>query len=456
MRRDGAADRPRLPGGAGMGVSSGARGRPSAEADGPATRARAREGAARPATGPAGGRRAPARARGRRGAPCGRRGARDGDARARPPGPPTASRDSGRTPAASPAAESARGGGGRSRRGSYASRSPEAKYACPGLRAAAVRRSGRASTSATDRRCGVPRPRDRPHGIASAGGARHLGHSAPSADTTTDLSRLWAVPPVEVAAILLAAVLYWGSTRRFGGVSGLRQVSFYSGLALILAAVCSPLGGIAQQGLLTAHMLQHTLIGAVAPLLLLLGMPASLLRHLPERWRRRIQRIQNPLVAFPLLGPVHDRVAAARDPRRRPREQRALDRPAGLVPGLRPGPLGPGRGVAARAGLVRDRVEGRLHERGVVPGPGDRQRLLVLGDGLLQRPRGRRGRVGRGPAGGPGQLGHRDDALALPGGLQRDHDPVLPPGAGGRPAPAPDRGRPRPGQRGDRHPEGNR
>jgi putative membrane protein len=136
--------------------------------------------------------------------------------------------------------------------------------------------------------------------IASAGGSRHLGHSAPSADTTTALSRLWAVPPVEVAAILIAAVLYWGLTRRFGGVSGLRQASFYSGLALILAAVCSPLGGIAQQGLLTAHMLQHTLIGAVAPLLLLLGMPASLLQHLPERWRRRLQRLENPLIAFPL------------------------------------------------------------------------------------------------------------------------------------------------------------
>ena len=153
--------------------------------------------------------------------------------------------------------------------------------------------------------------------LASAGGARHLGHSAPSADTTTALSRLWAVPPVEVAAILLAAVAYWGFTRRFGGVSALRRVSFYSGLAVLLAAVCSPLGGIAQQGLLTAHMLQHTLIGAVAPLLLLLGMPESLLQHLPERWRRRIQRVQNPLLTFPLwalttivwlLPAVHDAV----------------------------------------------------------------------------------------------------------------------------------------------------
>ena len=136
--------------------------------------------------------------------------------------------------------------------------------------------------------------------LASGGAARHLGHSAPSAQTTTDLSELWAVPPVEVAAILIAAAFYWGLTRRVGGVSPLRQASFYSGLALILVAVCSPLGGIAQQGLLTAHMLQHTLIGAVAPLLLLLGMPASLLERLPERWRRRLQRIQHPLVAFPL------------------------------------------------------------------------------------------------------------------------------------------------------------
>lgn len=136
----------------------------------------------------------------------------------------------------------------------------------------------------------------------AAGGGSHLGHSAPSAQATTDLAELWAVPPIETAAILIAAVLYWGRLRAAPGVvTGWRQASFYAGIAVLLLAVCSPLGGAAQQGLLTAHMLQHTLIGAVAPLLLLLGLPRALVEPLlSPAWIRRLQRVQNPVVAFPL------------------------------------------------------------------------------------------------------------------------------------------------------------
>lgn len=135
----------------------------------------------------------------------------------------------------------------------------------------------------------------------AAGGASHLGHSGPSAGATTDLGELWAVPPVEVAAILIGAALYFGRARGSGVVSGWRQASFAAGIAVLLIAVCSPLGGVAQQGLLTAHMLQHTLIGAVAPLLLLLGMPRAFVEALlSPAWRTRLQRVQHPLVAFPL------------------------------------------------------------------------------------------------------------------------------------------------------------
>ncbi len=136
----------------------------------------------------------------------------------------------------------------------------------------------------------------------AAGSAAHLGHSAPSAAASTDASELWAVPPVEVAAILIAALLYAGRVRRVPGVvTGWRQACFYGGIAVLLAAVCSPLGGIAQQGLLSAHMLQHTLIGAVAPLLLLLGMPRAFVEPLVSpAWRRRLERLQHPAVAFPL------------------------------------------------------------------------------------------------------------------------------------------------------------
>ncbi|CAN0504761.1 unnamed protein product, partial [Phaeothamnion confervicola] len=83
------------------------------------------------------------------------------------------------------------------------------------------------------------------------------GHHGPSATASTDLWSLWAAPPVEVSALLILAAAYALRVRRVGGVPGLRQVSFHGGIAVILIAVCSPLGGVAQQGLLTAHMLQH-------------------------------------------------------------------------------------------------------------------------------------------------------------------------------------------------------
>ncbi len=134
-----------------------------------------------------------------------------------------------------------------------------------------------------------------------SGGAYRTQHHGPSAGATTDLSALWAIPPIEVAGLVILAALYAWQVHRVGGVSPLRQASFYGGLAVLLIAVCSPLGGIAQQGLLTAHMLQHTLIGAFAPLLMLLGTPRAFVEAtLGAGTRRVIGRLQHPGVAFPL------------------------------------------------------------------------------------------------------------------------------------------------------------
>jgi putative membrane protein len=129
----------------------------------------------------------------------------------------------------------------------------------------------------------------------------HTGHSGPSAEASTDLGSLWAIPPVEVSAVLLLGALYAARVHRVGGISGLRRFSFFSGLALILIGVCSPLGGVAQQGLMTAHMLQHTLIGAVAPLLLLLGVTRAFVTDLLRPSVLRVlQRLQHPVIAFTL------------------------------------------------------------------------------------------------------------------------------------------------------------
>jgi len=101
--------------------------------------------------------------------------------------------------------------------------------------------------------------------------------------------------------------VYWLCTHRYRDrfrgsipVSVARQVAFYSGVTLALAALASPLDTIADDFLFSAHMLQHMLlILGVAPLLLA-GTPGWLLRdflasvHLTGfvRWAR------HPLIAF--------------------------------------------------------------------------------------------------------------------------------------------------------------
>jgi putative membrane protein len=118
---------------------------------------------------------------------------------------------------------------------------------------------------------------------------------------------VWTPSPSVIAGSLALAALYWLCTRRYRNrfvgarsVSTAKQVAFYSGIALALVALASPLDTIGDLYLFTAHMLQHLLlILGVAPLLLA-GTPDWLLRELFDalhitgfvRWAR------HPLVAF--------------------------------------------------------------------------------------------------------------------------------------------------------------
>src|SRR3954452_11666325 len=70
-------------------------------------------------------------------------------------------------------------------------------------------------------------------------------------------------------------------------VSGVASASFFGGLATVAVALASPLDGAAETSL-TAHMVQHVLLLAVAAPLLALGAPLpTLLWALPARARRR-------------------------------------------------------------------------------------------------------------------------------------------------------------------------
>lgn len=80
-----------------------------------------------------------------------------------------------------------------------------------------------------------------------------------------------------------------------------KQGAFYLGIAVLLAALVSPLDGLAEERLFYAHMIQHLLIGEVAALLIVLGLNGTLLRPLLAiPGMVRLRWLLNPLVALPL------------------------------------------------------------------------------------------------------------------------------------------------------------
>ncbi len=126
----------------------------------------------------------------------------------------------------------------------------------------------------------------------------------------------WAFDPsiliglaVLVMAYAFAAnpALRPGRLREWGPrVSLLRQLSYYAGMLVVFFALCSPLDGLGDEYLFSAHMVQHLLLILVAPPLWLLGIPAWMFaRVIPEgRTRRLAQRLIAPLPAFLIFNGV--------------------------------------------------------------------------------------------------------------------------------------------------------
>jgi cytochrome c oxidase assembly factor CtaG len=79
-----------------------------------------------------------------------------------------------------------------------------------------------------------------------------------------------------------------------------RQACFYSGVALIIVTLTSPLGHISEE-LFLAHMTEHLVLGDIAALLLVLGLTGPLLAPvLRIRFFDRLRVLTHPLIALPL------------------------------------------------------------------------------------------------------------------------------------------------------------
>lgn len=115
----------------------------------------------------------------------------------------------------------------------------------------------------------------------------------------------WSLDPLQLAPIVLVGLLYARRVRtlrrRGTSVPGWRPALFGVGLALLVLALVSPIEAIGQDELFTFHMVQHVLIGDLAPLALLGGLTGPILRPLlalPVVERLRV--LAHPLVGGPL------------------------------------------------------------------------------------------------------------------------------------------------------------
>jgi cytochrome c oxidase assembly factor CtaG len=123
----------------------------------------------------------------------------------------------------------------------------------------------------------------------------------------------WSVDPVVLAGAVLALALYAHAfvrlrrRRRTGDASVAKALLFAGGVAAGTLAVVSPLDGLAEDTLLSAHMAQHLLIGDLAPLLIVLGLrgpisffllPPSVLRAVAHKLRPLAAALLRPPVSF--------------------------------------------------------------------------------------------------------------------------------------------------------------
>jgi putative membrane protein len=115
----------------------------------------------------------------------------------------------------------------------------------------------------------------------------------------------WSVDPLQLAPIALVGIAYAlrarTLARRGQPVPEWRIWLFALGILLLLLAVASPVAEVGEEELFSFHMLQHLLIGDLAPLCLLAGLTGPLLRPvlaLPGVHRLRV--FANPFVALPI------------------------------------------------------------------------------------------------------------------------------------------------------------
>lgn len=127
-------------------------------------------------------------------------------------------------------------------------------------------------------------------------------------DAGPSLLTSWSFEPLELAPAVLVAVAYGvraRTLRRGTPVPAPRIAVFALGLVLLVLALASPVAALGEDEFLFFHMLQHVVLGDLAPLCLLAGLTGPLLRPLLSlRPVERLRALANPVVALPLWAAI--------------------------------------------------------------------------------------------------------------------------------------------------------
>jgi cytochrome c oxidase assembly factor CtaG len=115
----------------------------------------------------------------------------------------------------------------------------------------------------------------------------------------------WTFNPLQLLPTVIVAVLYYRRTRtlaeRGQPVAAWRQVSFWTSIALVLFALNSPLDALGEEHFFFMHMLQHVILGDLAPLCFVAGLTGPILRPvLAIRFFDRLRILTHPFVALPV------------------------------------------------------------------------------------------------------------------------------------------------------------
>jgi cytochrome c oxidase assembly factor CtaG len=120
----------------------------------------------------------------------------------------------------------------------------------------------------------------------------------------------WLADPLVLVPLTFFAGLYvWrfrearrevvarGGSPNQRGVGPLQALAFAGGMLALLVALVSPLDGLGDEYLFSAHMLQHVLLGDVAPLLILLSLSRVIMRPATRRltsFERKLGPLASP------------------------------------------------------------------------------------------------------------------------------------------------------------------